>query len=90
MKKILNAVAITAMILGVFTGIALILSVGMTYERVKEEQRIAEQCKQATMTMATMAICLSDKEFKCFVTPSDFKEFARAAETRKVNNCEVK
>lgn len=80
----------------VFTGFLFILcssGVGLlfydiaTLHEENVEQQRQEDCDEANLIVAGNILCLSDKEFKCFVTPENYKEFSRAMQTKKALSC---
>ena len=86
----MRKVAIFFMVLG-FSAFFILVGQSMwAYEVQREEEFRLEACTNAAVVIATTTICLKDKDFKCFVTPKDYQEFARAIEKHKTNNCEVK
>lgn len=88
--KFIDKLAIAAMCMGAVAALMLIFSMGKSYDETRKQQEHQEVCEEAAVIMATTALCLKDKDFKCFVTPKDYREFAGAIKKHKDNQCEVK
>lgn len=90
MNKFLYRFAIVLMSIGAAMVLTVVVEIGILYKnRAKEDARVSA-CEEATAVLATTALCLKDKDFKCFVTPKDYKEFGGAVKKHKDNQCETK
>lgn len=90
MNKFWYRFAIVLMSVGAAIVLTFVVAIAIVYEnRAKEDARVSA-CEETTAVMATTALCLKDKDFKCFVTPKDYREFAGAVKKHKDNQCEVK
>lgn len=88
--RLKNAITTICFWIGLLVVFSVLVGRGIEVFTERVERTNMEECKQDALVIATTTICLKDKDFKCFVTPTDYQEFARAIERRKANTCEAK